>query len=93
MSNNNNLVPECTGFVSKLTKNAAWVRLNFTTEHFTEEHLALKAKLFIINELQFRNRGAEVATIDDWYLDKVKTATPLFGRNTALFYFKKPTNK
>lgn len=86
----NNLVPECTGWCSKLMKNSAWVRLNFTTEHFTDEALGEKAKLFLMSELAFRGRSDEVKSVnEDWYVDRIKAATPLFGRNTALFYLKK----
>lgn len=86
----NYLPPECTGWCSKLMKNSAWVRLNFTTEHFTDEQLGLKAKLFLMNELAYRGRSREIKTVnEDWYVDRIKAAYPTFGRNTALFYLKK----
>jgi hypothetical protein len=86
----NNLVPECTGFCSKLMEKSAWVRLNFTTEHFSDEQLGLKAKLFLMNELAYRGRSREIKTLnEDWYVDRVKAAVPMFGRNTAIFYLKK----
>jgi hypothetical protein len=70
--------------------NSAWVRLNFTTEHFTDEQLGEKAKQFLMSELAFRGRSGEVKSVDeDWYVDRIKAAVPLFGRNTALFYLKK----
>lgn len=86
----NNLVPECTGFCSKLMKNSAWVRLNFTTEHYSDEQLGEKAKMFLMNELAYRGRSREIKTLnEDWYVDRIKAAVPFFGRNTALVYLKK----
>jgi hypothetical protein len=86
----NNLVPECTGWCSKLMTTSAWVRLNFTTEHFTDEQLGEKAKLFLMNELSYRGRSQEIKSVnEDWYIDRIKAAVPLFGRNTALVYLKK----
>jgi len=86
-----NLVPECTGFVSKLMKNTAWVRLNFTTG-YSEDHLTRKAKLFLMQELAVRGRSAEIRDFDkDWEVDRFKYAVPLFGKNTALVYMKKAT--
>lgn len=85
-----NLPPECTGWCSKLMTNSAWIRLNFTTGHYSDEQLGEKAKLFLVNELAYRGRPHEIARInEDWYVDRIKAAVPTFGRNTALVYLKK----
>lgn len=85
-----NTIPECTGFVSKLTKNTAWVRLNFTTEHFDEESLTVKAKSFLMSELVHHGRSAEIKGVyTGWTVTRFKYAVPLFGRNTALVYMKR----
>lgn len=86
----NTLVPQCTGFVSKLMKNTAWVRLNYTTEHFSDEQLERKAKLFLMSELVTAGRSEEAKDFDKkWTVDRIKADVPLFGRNTALVYMKR----
>ena len=86
----NHLVPECTGFVSKLMKNTAWVRLNFTTDHYSEEHLTRKAQLFLANELVYKGRSSEIKDLaQNWEVTRFKYAVPLFGRSTVLVYLKK----
>lgn len=85
---------ETTGWVSKLTKQSAWVRLNYTLRRFTEDELVSTAKLFLSQELIRHGRSAEAPTSEqDWYLDRMKYAVPNAkeGRNTVLVYLKRRT--
>jgi len=83
---------QTTGWVSKLTKKTAWVRLNYTLNLFTEEELISQAKLFLRDELIRHGRSLEAATaVEDWTLNNIKRAVPdaKEGRNTMLVYLKK----
>ncbi len=83
---------ETTGWVSKLTKNSAWVRLNYTMHKFTEEELINTAKDFLQAEFTRHGRSSEVPTAHaDWTLNRMKYAVPdtKEGRNTVLVYLTK----
>lgn len=83
---------ETTGWVSKLTKNSAWVRLNYTMNKFTEDELIATARLFVKAELIRHGKPDEALTAEhDWVLSRMKYAIPdtKEGRNTVLVYLTK----
>jgi hypothetical protein len=83
---------ETTGWVSKLTKNSAWVRLNYTLNKFTEDELIATARLFVKAELTRHGKLDEAFTAEhDWVLNRMKYAVPATreGRNTVLVYLTK----
>ncbi len=83
---------ETTGWVSKLTKNSAWVRLNYTLNAFTEAELIDTARLFLKSEMIRHGKTTEALTAEkDWSLNRMKYAVPNSkeGRNTVLVYLKR----